>query len=147
MKVPHAVWVPVLLTATTIGTLGTVVMLVAEVETNSERSQLIRLQLMEGRLAHHLQKQKDAHYQIVQLTASTLGGPGATVMSPAEMEPNSELPQSKLQILMAEMPVHHLQKLKDAHYQVVQLTATTPGAHGAHVMSPAEVETGNEQSQ
>ncbi len=48
---------------------------------------------------------------------------------------------------MEEAHAHHHQRIRVAHYLLVQLTATTPGAYGAHVMSPVEAETSNEQSQ
>ncbi len=47
---------------------------------------------------------------------------------------------------MEEVHVHHHLRIRVAHYLLVQLTATTPGAHGEHAMSPVEVETSNEQS-
>ncbi len=48
---------------------------------------------------------------------------------------------------MEEAHVHHHQRIRVACYQLVQLTVTTLGAHGAYVMPPVEVETSNEQSE
>ncbi len=48
---------------------------------------------------------------------------------------------------MEEVHVHHHLRIRVACYLLVQLTATTLGVHGAHVMSHVEVETKNEQSQ
>ncbi len=48
---------------------------------------------------------------------------------------------------MEEAHAHHHQRIRVAHFLLVQLTVTTLGAHGAHVMCPVEMETNNEQSQ